>query len=385
MKVVQVSLRFDAPGGVETTVREVTGRLRRAGVDVRVFASDLYDEAAWERRAVWSPAVDGVPVRRFPVYRRLLPALTMPLMDGLVGALRDERADVVHAHSHRYGHVLQSAAVAEATGVPLIVSTHYHPADRREPGWKRGLLRLQDVGFGLTAYREARTLIAETELEAGLLREFAPADRIRVVPPGIDLEAWRRSESTDPSPAELPSSYILYAGRVASNKGLPHLLDAYARLRRTARPDLVLMGRDWGERSVLEARARDLGVSESVRFLGAIDDPARWRSIFRHASVFVLPSEWEAFGLVLLEAMAARCPIVASSVGGIPEVLQGGAAGVLVPYGDAQRLSDGIQQILDDQALAGRLVAGGTRRVDGLSWTRCVEEHLQIYRDALGG
>ena len=89
MKVAHVLLRFDAPGGVETNVREVTRRLRAAGEDVEVFASDLYDEGRWERRSDYAPVVDGVPVHRFPVRKRLVPGLTMPMMVGLIDALAE--------------------------------------------------------------------------------------------------------------------------------------------------------------------------------------------------------------------------------------------------------------------------------------------------------
>src|SRR4029077_17042345 len=112
MKFGLVTLRFDAPGGVETNVLKISGGLRRAGEDVTIFASDLYDEGSWDRRSSWAPEVDGVPVRRYPVVKKLIPGLTLPLMPGLVRGLSESGVDVIHAHSHRYGHVLESAAVA---------------------------------------------------------------------------------------------------------------------------------------------------------------------------------------------------------------------------------------------------------------------------------
>ncbi len=385
MKVAQVSLRFDAPGGVETNVLEVSRRLRRRGVDVDVFTSDLYDEAAWERRSGFRPEVDGVPVHRFPVYRRLLPGLTMPLMVGLVGALDRARPDVIHAHSHRYGHVLEAAAVAHARKLPLVVSTHYHPADRREPAWKRGLLRLQDVGFGLTAYRVARALVVETQREAKLLREFAPGARIRVIPPGVDLEAWTSTAGSDRPPLGLPDGFILYAGRIASNKGLGFLLAALARLPENRRPPLVLLGRDWGERARLEAEARRLGVAGQVRFLGQLEERSQYRAVFRRARLFVLPSEWEAFGLVLLEAMAAGCPVLATEVGGVPEVLEGGRAGALVPYGDPAALAREIERLLADRPAALALARAGRTRVEGLTWEAAADRHAALYSELAEG
>ena len=217
MKIVHVTLRFDAPGGVETNVRELARRLHAGGDEVEVFASDLYDEAGWDRRSNYRPVVDGVPVRRFAVRKKLVPNLTLPLMVGLIDALADSGADVIHAHSHRYGHVLQAAAVCRRRGIPLVISTSYHPADRRETRLTRHILRADDHAFGMTAYRVARAIVVQSELEASLLREFAPADRLRILPPGVDLDEWRDPTADRLDGTALPSDYFLFAGRVAAN------------------------------------------------------------------------------------------------------------------------------------------------------------------------
>ena len=384
MKVAHVLLRFDAPGGVETNVREVTRRLRVAGEDVEVFASDLYDESGWERRSNYAPVVDGVPVHRFPVRKRLVPGLTMPMMVGLMDALAESGAEVIHAHSHRYGHVLESAAVAERLGIPLVVSTHYHPADRRETSVKRGLLRIQDVVFGVSAYRVARALVVQTEREASLVREFAPAGKLRTIAPGIDLAAWSTPDSDRTDGLDLPPEYFLFVGRVASNKGLPTMLEALARLEPRFRRPLVLMGRDWGMRAPLEAQARQLGLSDSLRFLGHVESPAAYRGVFRRARALVLPSEWEAFGLVLLEAMVAGTPIVASAVGGVPDVLDGGRTGRLVPYGDSAALANALRAVVGDAEGTQRLRAEARERVRGFDWAMTVERHRALYREVTG-
>jgi glycosyltransferase involved in cell wall biosynthesis len=383
VKIAQVTLRFDAPGGVELNVREVSKRLVARGHSVEVFASDLYDESRWDRRSNYRPTVDGATVHRFPVYKRVIPGLTLPLWPGLMTALTRSGVDVIHAHSHRYGHVLQAATVGYHRKIPVVVSTHYHPADRREPPIKRGLLRMQDVGFGATAYRHANALVVETALEARLVAEFAPRHLLHVIPPGVDLEAWA-SDTPPPHSIDLPARYILYAGRVASNKGIPILLTAYARLPPSTRIPIVIMGPDWGERPQLETLAVQLGVGDEVVWLGHVADERQHREVFRRATMLVLPSEWEAFGLVLLEAMAARCPIVATAVGGVPEVLEGGRSGRLVPYGDVERLAASIRELLEDPAVGRELVARGSERVLQFGWERCADRHIELYRKLAG-
>ncbi|MGA7860444.1 MAG: glycosyltransferase family 4 protein [Thermoplasmata archaeon] len=384
MKIAQVTLRFDAPGGVETVVRELAVRLRDRGQDVEVFASDLFDEAHWLRRDDFPPSVDGVPVHRYPVYKRLIPGLTMPLVVGLMGGLGDAHPDIIHAHSHRYGHVLESAAEAGKLGVPWVVTTHYHPARKDQSGLHHSLLRVQDLLFGATAYRSADAIIAITEQERHLLAEFVPPKRIRVIPHGIDLTQWTEPEKNGAAVASLPtlpSRYLLYTGRIAQNKGLPLLLDALARIPPSERIPLVIMGRDWGVRPGLELQARRLGIESDLVWLGHVEEPAAYRAVFRRAAAFTFPSEWEAFGLVLLEAMAAGVPIVATAVGGVPEVLDRGRAGRLVPYGDPDALAAGIRDLLGSPERSAELVAAGRRRVQSYSWDRVIEEHLALYRE----
>ncbi|MHB1434884.1 MAG: glycosyltransferase family 4 protein [Thermoplasmata archaeon] len=383
MRVAQVLLRFGTPGGVETNVREIARGLAVQGETVRVYAGDLASEEPWIHRTDRPAEIDGVPVGWFAVRRRLIPGLTMPMMLGLIPALDRDRPEILHAHSHRYGHVLEAAAVARRRSIPFVVSTHYHPADRREPWIKRGLLRGQDFLFGASAYRTAQAIVVETELERRRVAEFAPRERIRVIPPGVDSAGWAGA-GDGPAPSGLPDGYLVYAGRIASNKGLPWLVEALARLPSEHRLPLLLVGAEWGEGERIRAAARRLGIEERIRFLGHRPDPAEYRSILGHARLLILPSEWEAFGLVLLEAMAARVPVVASAVGGIPEVLEEGAAGRLVPYGDTEALARAITESLGDAPETRQCVDRGRARAVELDWSVAVERHRALYRSILG-
>ena len=382
MRIAQVTLRFDSPGGVETTVRELSVRLRRAGEEVEVYATDLDDEARWARRDDFAPTVEGVPVRRFPVYKRLIPGLTMPLPVGLVSALARDRPEILHAHSHRYGHVLEAAAVARTLDIPLVVSAHFHPPHPGEPARKRALLRLQDQLFGMTAYRIARAIVVETEEEARQVAEFAPSSRIRVIPPGIDLGKWPAPPEQPPPPG-FPERYLLFAGRVAPNKGLVELVRALGLIPKPERLPLVIVGQDWGARAAAERAAREIGVADAIHWVGHVEDPARYRAAFRRAIAFVLPSHYEAFGLVLLEAMASGVPVIATDVGGIPSVLDEGRAGRLVPAGDVAALAAAIRELLSSPAERTELAAAGRERVRRFGWERAVESHRELYRSLL--
>lgn len=374
-----MTLRVDAPGGVETEVRAVAPALVRLGDEVTIYASDLYDEGRWDRRPTWPPTLDGVPVKRFGVAKRLIPGLTLPLMTGLMRTLAEDDPDVILAHSHRYGHVLESGAVSNSRGIPLAITTHYHPADPGEPWYKAMLLRAQDHVFGMTVYRVADSIVIQTERERAQLSEFAPSYKLDKIPPGIHVAAWDHPEADRPPPG-LPSDYLLFAGRIARNKGVDRLFEAYAKIPSAGRPALVLIGADSGMKASLVERAERLGIGSQIMWIPHLEDERQYRAIYRGARAFVLPSEYEAFGMVLLDAMAAGIPIVATAVGGVPEVLEQGKVGRLVPWGDPQALADAIQQTLNDPTGGAAYLAEGRRRVRDFDWGEIARGYRAVFR-----
>ena len=167
----------------------------------------------------------------------------------------------------------------------------------------------------------AARVIVQTHEEERLLRSLGlTLPPIEILPPGY---------SPLPSPPEgaapfrdrmgIPGPFVLFVGRLASNKGLVDLLLAFAALARDdPAAHLVLVGEDGGMRATLEARTRSLGLEPRVHFLGHLPDDALLTAAYRDAAFTVLPSEYEAFGLVLLESLAEGTPVVASRVGGSP-------------------------------------------------------------------
>jgi len=360
MRVAQVCLRFGAPGGVETHVEALSRELAKRGHEVTVFTSDLVRERPFERGASFPAPPEGVEVVRLPARagRRAFPFVRF---DGLARALRDARPDVIHAHSHRYHHVLVAAREARRLGVPFVLTPHYHPIEADAPRWKHAGAALVDALHKRVAYRHAARVLTVTDLERASLARFAPPERMVTIPNGLDLAAWR-----PPRGASRP--YVLYAGRLASNKGLARLLSAWA-LVAPKHPgvDLVLTGRDWGEEARLRAQAARLGLAPRVRFVGHLPD-AEYRETMAHARVLVLPSEWEAFGIVLLEAMACGVPCVATRVGGVPEVLEDGREGLLVEPGDEAALAIALDRLLADEGLRAKLGEAGTLKAARFGW-----------------
>lgn len=213
-------------------------------------------------------------------------------------------------------------------------------------------------------------------------------ERVRIIPNGFHASRFRPSPSRDAFRKRLGVGdevpLALYAGRLASNKGLHHLVPAFARVARgVPGARLVLAGEDQGLGAGLRALAREHGVEDRVTFTGHLSDED-YRAALACADVFVLPSEWEAFGIVLVESMACGVPCVATRVGGAADVVVDGETGFLVPYGDEEALAGALARVLADRALARRLgEAGRGRAFATYSWDAVVERTLALYEEAM--
>jgi glycosyltransferase involved in cell wall biosynthesis len=179
---------------------------------------------------------------------------------------------------------------------------------------------------------------------------------------------------------------VLFVGRLASNKGLLDLTEAFATLGRSDRSaQLVVVGEDGGQRAAVEARARSLGISDRVHLVGHVGDDALLAAAYREARLTVLPSEYEAFGLVLLESLAAGTPVVASRVGGIPEFVEDGKAGLLVPPRSPAALAEAVGRVWSDRELARRLGEYGRDQVvPRYRWDGVVDRLDALYQEVAG-
>ena len=203
----------------------------------------------------------------------------------------------------------------------------------------------------LAVLRLARSVVAHSRAVA----EALPVANVHLVPLGISAEDWR----PEPVPRE---PLLLLVGRDCFRKGLPVLLQALRRLcPRLPELRLEVIGDEFAHARLC---GRLLALGLPVRFVAGLDPP-ELRRRYARASALVLPSYEEAFGLTLLEAMAAGLPVVASRVGGIPEAVEDGVSGLLFQSGRAEELAEKLFQVLTDSTLRDRLVAGGRQRLPG--------------------
>lgn len=338
-------------GGAERMSLQLLESLDRARFDVTMHLQELE-----EGQLDPGPrAADIVIGRRGPYRRSHLPGHLLRLLR------LARRADVIVGVSEGRAAAL-ALLCGRLTGRPVVLWLH---AD-----WSRfaGVLSWR-TRAAVGAFRHARAIVACSGGVARAHAEAFPGNRplLRVIPNAIDVDAIAAAAAA-PLPSPLPAELapllegptIVAAGRLDPQKGFDLLIEAHARaLVQGPAHRLVILGT--GEaRPALERLARDLGVAGSVSFAGFQDNPHR---IMARASLFVLSSRFEGFGLVLAEALACGCPVLSFDCpSGPAEILREGRDGVLVPPEDAGALADAIAALLADPQRRAELAEIGPRR-----------------------
>jgi len=273
------------------------------------------------------------------------------------------RIELVHAHGSR--GALYAGLAARRLRIPVI--WHARIADR-DPMLDPLLLALS-----------ARVIAISHAVKSRFSRS-RHAEKVRVVYNGIDPEYWKPMERAAPLHA---GPTILLVGRLSPEKGQATLVRAAPLvIERVPTARFVLLGADSnGEADRLRRLAQQVSVSEAVEIRPWMADP---RPAFQEADVVVLPSRSEGFGRVLVEAACLGKPVVASRVGGIPEVVQDGQTGYLVPPDDPEALSERLLTLLGDRELRLRMgAAGRNRALARFAIERHVEGVTAVYADAL--
>jgi glycosyltransferase involved in cell wall biosynthesis len=277
----------------------------------------------------------------------------------LRGALRFWRAtrwrsvDLLHVH---YGGRSVRAVARVATGAPVLV--HVHGRVRSE----------SDLRTAPIPLRDASMVIATSQAVAAVV----DGNPVRVVYPGV-----RRAAAAQ----QRDSWTIGAAGRLVPIKGYALLIEALAEVRKHCPEARLEIAGDGPSRAELQRQVRTLRLESAVQFLGWCDEievpMSRW-------TVFAQPSLEEALGITVLQAMASGLPVIATAVGGIPEIVNEGGTGLLVGVGDVQSLARALTRLLTDRNLRARLGAAALVRADEFSEQRFVGAVQGIYRELLG-
>jgi glycogen synthase len=382
VKVLLLSREYppDVYGGAGVVVDHLSRALaRRASVEVRCFGD--HDRSGpdltvrgyrpWERlaggpEAPYAPALEALSV-------------------GLAMARDPVVADVVHTHTWYVG--LGGMLVQSIHDVPLVVTLH--SLEPLRP-WKADQL---GTGYAVSSWAERlaveradRVIAVSAQMRADITAHFQiEPDRVAVIHNGVDAGAFARTERGEALARHgVRSPYVLFVGRISEQKGIFQLLEGARALPEGVQ--LVLCASSPDTPELLRRLEAAVGGRPEIRWINAMLPVPEVAQLYSHAAVFVCPSIYEPFGLINLEAMACGTAVVASRVGGIPEVVVDGETGWLVEPGDVAALARALRHALADPARARRMGEAGRRRVEAhFAWDRIAERTMAVYGEAIEG
>ena len=383
MKIAQVCPYFlPVEGGVERHDLNVSQELASRGHEVHVFTSSAGRHSAHLPN---DEEMGPISVHRYRPLMRL--GEFGSLWPGFVPDVLAGGFDVVHAHSFRHPHTDLSAFSGKLSKSRSVLTSHspFHPPGVRK-SLARGLVPLYDRVVAPVSLRAFDEVIALTKGEAEELASLgARPGRVRVIPNGVEEVHFRAAGDAGLPPGfPLEGRVLLYLGRVNRTKGLDVLLRAFPYVAKEHDDvTLVIAGPATSAEEVeylgsLESMAQKLGASGRVLFTGRLTEQGKLAALDR-CSVFVLPSVYEPFGIVILEAAAHGKAVVSTRSDGPQSIITDGVDGVLVSPGDPTALAVALTHVLSNDDYRARLSAAARTMASNYTWKRVVDRLEAAY------
>ncbi|GAB6157955.1 glycosyltransferase family 4 protein [Desulfotomaculum varum] len=374
-------------GGLAQHVYDLTVTMAKQGDDIHVITRGNPGMPEYEK-------VKGVHVYRVQPFRvsstdfaTWVMQLNMAMLERAVPlTAKLNKVDIIHAHDWLVAYAAR--VCKHAYKIPLIATIHATEWGRHNGLHNDVQRHISDIEWWLT-YESWRVICCSYYMQGQLKHIFQlPDDKLRIIPNGVDPANFQWDARPDTrvkrehyaSPEE---KIVYYVGRLVPEKGVQVLLEAVPKvLQYHPRTKFIIAGTGSFE-GELKYRAACLGLNNRVYFTGYVDDVTRNR-LYHYADVAVIPSLYEPFGIVALEAMAARTPVVVSDTGGLSEIIEHGVNGLKAYTGNANSLADCILHCLLNPAAAGQWQERAYRDVtEKYNWDTIARQTKKVYCEVI--
>ncbi|MDD3654424.1 MAG: glycosyltransferase family 4 protein [Desulfotomaculaceae bacterium] len=384
MRVLMLSWEYPpkSVGGLAQHVYDLTNALVDSGIDVHLITSGGQGAPAYEK-------VNGVKVYRVDPYQVSSPdfvtwvaQFNVALLEKAMSLFEDlGEVHVLHAHDWLVAYAAR--ALKHAWKKPLIVTIHATEYGRNHGLHNDTQRHISDVEWWLT-YEAWRVICCSHYMEGELRHVFQiPKDKITIIPNGVDPTGFKvRETNVQRSNYAAPDEKIVfYVGRLVREKGVQVLLDAAPEiLAHHPQTKFIIAGKGPFLEN-LKRQSMMLGIDNRVYFTGYISDAVR-NNLYSWADVAVFPSLYEPFGIVALEAMAARTPVVVADTGGLGEIVNHGLDGLKAYTGDSHSLAQNILAIIKQPDFGHGLKENAYRRVlNEFSWKQIAWQTASVYQE----
>jgi alpha-1,3-mannosyltransferase len=371
MRIAHLTRQFyPAWGGIETVVQQLSRQLLSMGHCVDIITLDRLFEGAGNCLPA-QEIMDGIRVTRIPYQGPRRYAIAPSALKEIRGC------DVVHLHSSDF--FLDYLALTKPWHrVPLVLSSHglfFHTT------FARTFKRLYFYTQTRLALRRVSEIICDSPQDLALLRSVAPITKLHVIPNGIDYERLASFDTSNRDP-----DLIISVGRIASNKRVDRMLQAFAHLvtrHPTAR--LVIMGPDWGRLSSARELCTKLNITEQVEFMGRVSELVL-SDLLGRANLWLSSSSYESFGVALLEAMAAGCVPVVQPLPAFTQLLTDGVEGLYADFECPSHASNVILRALTfSHQERMQMMERARAKAAQFSWSTIAQQFERVYMKAIEG
>jgi len=378
LKVLQLITRLDKGGSAENTFLTATG-LDRNNYEVILMSGPVEDPGQDRKKEIGESGIRHIfipeLVRNISFINDFIAFLK------IYRVLKKEKFDFVHTHTSKAGFLGRLAAKLARTSI-IIHTPHGHVFFGYFGSFKTKIfILLEKLASCLT---DKIVALTNGEKEDYIAHKVARKEKLAVISSGVDLNRFKEPSSEEKKNLKkelgIPENSLVVGtvGRLVLVKGPEFLIEA-SKIIVSKYPDTYfLFAGDGPLRQSLEKKACRMGVKKNIIFLGWRDDVSKIISIF---DIFVLPSLNEGMGRVLIEAMALRKPVVASRVGGIPDLVSHGKNGFLVQPKNPMELAKYIQHLLEDRGKREKMGSAGQETIFNFSKERMIEDTEKLYEE----
>ena len=375
-------------GGISPHVFYLSKSLAKNGVKVHVVTCDFPGAPAHE-------TIDGVEVYRVDSYKNPSPDfatwvylmnLNMQKEAAAIAAKLDEKVDVFHAHDW----LVATAGIGlkHVFRKPLLVTMHSTEIGRRD-GIHTGTEKMIGETEAWLTYEAWKVICCSQYMVSHVKWAFGvPDDKLVMVPNGVNMQVYDEAARQDLKPFRsafaLPEEkLVLFVGRLVYEKGAQVLINAIPKILEKVNAKFVIVGSGY-MKDQLSTIVRSMGLEHKVLFTGFVDEETLLK-LQCCADVSVVPSLFEPFGIVALEAMAAKSPVVVSDTGGLGEIVDHDVTGVKVYPNNTESLAWGITKVLTDEKYRNSLRENAYKRIqEKYDWDKIAQHTKQIYEAVLG-
>jgi len=330
----------------------------------------MYDKTrSWmEYPKVWSHTI------KKEIYHYLFPWSASTEIDRLVHEINP---DLIHLHCATLPYTWAAQKLSKQ--FPVVVTIHSDVAE--EALYKPFKSKLWDKTITIPLMNRAvknldTVIVPSQEMKRRISR--LQNNRIYVIPNGTNIKAHFDNNLMDHE----GFSYILFMGRLCKEKGLDVLIRALPKIIQIVGPTLLIVAGSGNDQKNLVDLVKEEKLEDLVRFLGFLSGEKK-EAILQRSSLVVVPSRYESFGIILLEAMAYGKPVVASRIGGIPEIVRDRETGLLFEVGDVTGLADRIIELIEKPDLRKKIGDAGRKLAERYSWSVIADQTIALYQDCI--